>query len=330
MRIFLRDAVRATLKPLESLVLPLGEPLPFPPIFIISLPRSGSTLLYLLAVRKFRLSYFSNFAMSCPASPGLLTLVGAPFGACGGGASLENSFGETKGWSGPNQGYRTWNTWLPTDRDFIDPGTISAAQSRKLRQTVGLIEKAARAPFINKWQRNATRLQVLQAIFPEAVFLHLRRDSLMTAQSILLARREMLSGPNDWFSAKPRGYLSDPRKSQLRLAAEQVAFLEKDVEEDKDILGRDKFFELDYGTLCRDANASLDAFAAWYQRRTSRVLQERRKLDIRLTESNNLRISVDEAREIDNILRTLRPPPLPKRRLSGAPAMMRSQVQTPC
>ena len=67
MRDFLRDAVRTSLKPLESLALHLGEPIPFPPIFIISMPRSGSTLLYLLAVRKFRLSYFSNFAMACPA-----------------------------------------------------------------------------------------------------------------------------------------------------------------------------------------------------------------------------------------------------------------------
>src|SRR3546814_8829467 len=73
---------------------------------IVSPPRSGSTLLYLLAVQKYRLSYFSNFAMACPASPALLTLLGAPFGACAGGASLDNSFGETPGWNGPNQGYR--------------------------------------------------------------------------------------------------------------------------------------------------------------------------------------------------------------------------------
>jgi len=305
MRDFLRDAVRASLKPFESLALHLGEPLPFPPIFIISLPRSGSTLLYLLAVRKFRLSYFSNFAMACPASAGLLTTFGAPFGACGGGACLDNSFGETRGWSGPNQGYRTWNLWFPTDRDFIEPSAIPAAHRRKLRQTVGLVEKAARAPFINKWQRNATRVQSLHAVFPEAVFLHLRRDSLLTAQSILLARRQLLTSPDAWFSAKPKGYVHDPRKSQLQLAAEQVALLEKDLEADKDAVGREKFFELDYGALCRNADAALDAFAGWYASRTSQRLQERGKLNIRLTESNAIRISDGEATEIGNILRTI-------------------------
>jgi hypothetical protein len=308
MRDFLRDAVRASLKPLEAAALHIGEPIPFPPIFIISLPRSGSTLLYLLAVRKFRLSYFSNFAMACPASPGVLTALGAPFGACGGGASLDNNFGETQGWSGPNQGYRTWNLWLPTDRDFIDPAAIPAPYRRKLRQTVGLLEKAVRAPFINKWQRNATRLQALHAVFPEAVFLHLRRNSLLTAQSVLLARRQLLANGDSWFSAKPRNYLHDPRKSQLRLAAEQVALLERDLEEDKDTLGRERFFELDYEALCRNPDDALDDFAAWYARRTSRTLKERRKLDLRLNASNSLRISQEEATEIENILSAVRRP----------------------
>src|SRR3546814_14568001 len=102
----LRDAVRAGLAPVERLALRLGDPLPYAPIFIVSPPRSGSTLLYLLAVQKYRLSYFSNFAMACPASPALLTLLGAPFGACAGGASLATSFGETPGWTGPTPGYR--------------------------------------------------------------------------------------------------------------------------------------------------------------------------------------------------------------------------------
>src|SRR3546814_19597851 len=109
---------------------------------LVSPPRSGSTLLYLLAVQKYRLSYFSNFAMACPASPALLTLLGAPFGACAGGASLDNSFGETPGWNGPNQGYRAWNRWFPTDRDFVPPGELSARARHALRRPIGLLETA--------------------------------------------------------------------------------------------------------------------------------------------------------------------------------------------
>src|SRR3546814_12603954 len=91
----LRDAVRAGLAPVERLALRLGDPLPYAPIFIVSPPRSGSPLLYLPAVQKYRLRYFSNFAMACPPSPPLLTLLGAPFGPSSGGPSLHNRLTST-------------------------------------------------------------------------------------------------------------------------------------------------------------------------------------------------------------------------------------------
>src|SRR3546814_3224396 len=58
--------------------------------------------------------------------------------------------------------YRAWNRWFPTDRDFVPPGELSARARDALRRTIGLLEKAGGAPFINKWQRNATRAQALQ------------------------------------------------------------------------------------------------------------------------------------------------------------------------
>src|ERR1044071_3494231 len=119
MRRILRDLVRTSLRPIEHLALQGSEDLPFAPIFVVSPPRSGSTLLYLLAVQKFHLSYFSNLAMACPESPALLTRLGAPIGVCAGGPDLKNRFGETYGWNAPSQGYRAWNKWLPAERDYI-------------------------------------------------------------------------------------------------------------------------------------------------------------------------------------------------------------------
>src|SRR3546814_9451824 len=80
------------------------------------------------------------------------------------------------------------------------------------------------------------------------------RNGLLTTQSVLLARRKLLTDPDDWFSAKPRRYVPERGKSQLQFAAEQVALLERDLEEDKAAIGRERFFELDYEDLCRDAD----------------------------------------------------------------------------
>lgn len=296
------------LAPVERLALRLGEPLPYAPIFIVSPPRSGSTLLYLLAIRRYRLTYFSNFAMACPASPALLTLLGSPFGVFAGGACLDNSFGETQGWNGPNQGYRAWNRWFRTDCDFVPPGELGQSVRDELRRTIGLLEKAGRAPFINKWQRNATRMQALHEVLPEAVFLHLRRNGLLTTQSVLLARQKLLSDSDDWFSAKPRYYEPQRGKSHLQLAAEQVALLERDLEEDKATIGRERFFELSYEALCRDADGALEAFGAWYAERTGTRLRERGNLNLRLEESQEIRIKPGEVAQIEAIRTALAEP----------------------
>src|SRR3546814_11715946 len=83
----LRDAVRAGLAPVERLALRLGDPLPYAPIFIVSPPRSGPPLLYLLAVHTYLFSSFSNFPMPFPASPSLLTLPSPPSASFPGGPS---------------------------------------------------------------------------------------------------------------------------------------------------------------------------------------------------------------------------------------------------
>jgi hypothetical protein len=306
MRKLLRSGIRASLRHFESWVIGTNERLPFPPIFIISPPRSGSTLLYLLAVKKFDLAYFSNFSVTCPESPAVLTLLSAPFGVCSGGASLQNSFGETIGWNAPNQGYRVWNRWFPTDRDYLQPNSIPAACRRQMRRTIAAIERIGGSPFINKWQRNTTRVQALHAIFPEALFLHLRRDAFMTAQSILLARRKLLADEAEWFSAMPRSYVTVRGKSHLRQAAEQVALLEQDLEEDRKLIGEDRFFTLSYEELCQNPDLTLETFAAWYASRSGLQLRQRKALNMTFTGNNVMQISNAEVAEIGRIFDELR------------------------
>ena len=301
MRQLLRDIVRKSLRPMERLVLPAGADVPFPPIFIVSPPRSGSTLLYLLAAQRFHLSYFSNLAMTCPESPALLTLLGAQFGACEGGHNLKNRFGETYGWNAPSQGYRAWNRWFPVDRDYVAPGDVTPEHCRDMRRTIGAIERATASPFINKWQKNTTRVQALHAIFPEAVFLHLRRDPILTVQSILAARRALGTGDSEWFSAMPRSCDRSTGKTMLQQAAEQVALLELDLEADKKLIGAERFFELNFRDLCSDANAALDGFSAWNIARTGVRLRHRHDVEAGLKENTTITMATEDITEVKRI-----------------------------
>src|SRR3546814_13954372 len=113
--------------------------------------------------------------MACPASPALLTLLGAPFGACADGASLDNSFGETPGWNGPNQGSRACKRWFPTDRDFVPPGELSTHARDALLRTLDLFAQSVGAPTPNKWHRTATNAPAPPDLSPQAGCLPFRQ-----------------------------------------------------------------------------------------------------------------------------------------------------------
>ncbi len=65
-----RAAIARRLAAHERRGLSPPERLEYRPLFVISLPRSGSTLFYQLLLQRFRLAYFSNLMAAFPGEPG--------------------------------------------------------------------------------------------------------------------------------------------------------------------------------------------------------------------------------------------------------------------
>ncbi len=117
--------------------------LEYRPLFVISLPRSGSTLFYQLLLQRFRLAYFSNLMAAFPDSPVTVARLSRGFGGST-RRRISRALRATRGWRGPNQGWRLWNRWLPGPglhrpgeprtsrgrRDARDSGPASAPPAR--------------------------------------------------------------------------------------------------------------------------------------------------------------------------------------------------------
>ena len=50
------------------------------------------------------------------------------------------------------------------------------------------------------------RLERINQIFPNAIYIYIKRDVIYTAQSIILARRKLFRNDDGWFSVKPQNY----------------------------------------------------------------------------------------------------------------------------
>ena len=297
--------LRDTLAHFERVELRQARAMEHRPLFIVSLPRSGSTLFYLL-LQRFRLCYFSNLMARLPESPLVVGRLTRHLGGASPPRSLANHFGNTRGWTAPNQGWTIFNRWLPGHLDYIDPAGLDPAAVDAMRRTVAGLQHCFVAPFASKWQRHAPRLRALAAAFPEALFIQLRRSAELTAQSILAGRREFLGDERAWLSARPRNYATIRDLTPVEQVCGQVCGLEQDIGEDRAVIGEDRFFTTSYEDFCASPETVWTDLAAWYRARAGIALEVRRAEVPRLEPRSARKVSAEDWEQISRCIEAIR------------------------
>jgi hypothetical protein len=225
----------------------------YPPLFIIGPPRTGTTLLYQLMVHGFELSYFSNLANMFHMSSCIVSAWGKR-ALRGYRSDFKSDFGFVKGFMAPHEGAKIWNRWFPTEQregfHYAGEGYLGEKAKSEIRRVVGGMERIFKAPFINKNVKNSVRIRALVEIFPDALFLQLKRDPIQVAFSILAARKRNCKNVNDWWSVMPKEIHIIKHKGYVEQVCGQVFYIEKDIEEDINFVGGDKRLVLSYEEIC--------------------------------------------------------------------------------
>ena len=278
----------------------------YAPIFIISPPRAGSTLLYQLIATHFKVCYLSNLMMLFPSSPVLMAKLLAPVNGCNPPESFSSTYGETMGWRSPNQGRETWYRWFPTDNSYVGSRVVLKHISKEIRNTTALIQFAFDAPFVNKWPVNSGRLLPIAEALPEAMFIRVKRDPAFVAPSILHAKRTLLKNEIDWFSAKPRNHKEIKHKEPLEQVCEQVFYIERDIDCDSKIIGEENFMTVHYEELCKSPHRVMEEIANFYKRHWKNIdLEVRHNIPSSFQCSDALKVDIDEFMIIKSILSNL-------------------------
>ena len=235
------------------------------PVFIVGLPRSGTTLLYQLLLNHFdwvylpvSLEYFYHLPITAYKIQRLLFPQPKEF-------DYQSDYGIFKPqglmfrpWS-PTEGDQVWQRWFPERPTHYHRGDLSTTAIDEMRSMIAGLMTLSGKPFLNKNPKHSVRLLSLSKVFPQALFIVINRQSLYVAQSLYIARIRERPKPDpndDWWGTRPREYIHLKDADPMLQAVGQTKALELELEAQLQLCSS-HYITLDYQEVCQNPSQVL-------------------------------------------------------------------------
>lgn len=238
-----------------------------PVLYIVGLPRSGTTLASQLVCRGLEVGYINNLIARFWRRPSVGIRMSKIVLAEELRSQIEftSRHGVTHGLAGPHEFGYFWRKWLDLDRiETHSPPVmhLTTLDGKGFKRTLEreIVEPFA-LPVVFKNPICAFYASFLTSMHPRSAFIWIRRNPYAVAASILKCRHERLGSYNHWWSLKPATY---PVISQLADPAEQVARQVADcTKEMASALGSGRLLcrTFDYEDICRRPAAFVQSVA---------------------------------------------------------------------
>jgi hypothetical protein len=254
--------VHPLLRAAERMFVSRSRPVSAPRLFILGLPRSGTTLVYQYIVHRLKVAYLTNGVGRFPYAPCLTTWFQTRTHRRY-RSDFASSYGKVRGAMAPREAGGFWGQYFDPD-SYQSADDIPAAAADELRQTVSCIQQIhGGVPFVNKNVKHMQRLGALDGIFGGAHFLMVARPPADVALSVLRARHQVQDDPSRWWSVRP----PDDDFEELRglspagQVAGQLRSLGRRLKEDLGRLPEERVLRLEYESFCATPDSVVDLLA---------------------------------------------------------------------
>lgn len=240
------------------------DPAQLPLVYVVGVPRSGTTLLHQLLARHLYVSYVDNIVARFWLRPSVgIAVSRAVAGDAGDAGTIElrSRHGVTTGAAGPHEFAYFWRRWLPFDESpnhHLDAALRARVDRAGLRRQLhDEVLASAGRPFVLKNVVCGFHAQLLSEVHPRSLFVHTTRDLSATVRSILQSRLERYGSYETWWSLEPSTFPFPAGLSPVEQVVRQARDCRSDFDQALSAPGVTSL-ELPYEELCRDPRAALD------------------------------------------------------------------------
>ena len=261
------EAVERTLLEINQTLEPHEPDIPrdlpaLPHLFVFGLPRSGTTLTHQMLTWALDVGYVTNVMARFWLAPYAGAIVSRAVLGDTRDGSFTSDYGKSVDPAGGHEFAYFWQHWLGI-RDIDDLLDFSGDSERADWDGVAAAVRRVRAafdkPLVFKTNYAAQFLPAFARTFPMPLFVHVRRDPLDVALSILEARRRYYGDTSTWWATYAPEYKALAAQPVAEQIAGQVAGLSRAYAAQIATAPAELTVELDYEELCDDPAAAVDA-----------------------------------------------------------------------
>jgi hypothetical protein len=281
------------------------------PVFVMGLPRSGTTLFYQLLLNYFDWAYFTRWTNYSYRSPVTAYRMQHSIFPKPRDFAYRSDYGKfqdpgylVKPWR-PVEGHNIWRRWFPEEPTHCYRETLSVAAKAEMLATIAAFTAISGSPFLSKNPRNSVRLLALADVFPNALFVVVKRHSLYVAQSLYVARLRRQSVRraynNSWWGTKPSEFVSLKHLDPLRQSVGQTIAIERELQTQL-LKCKNPYIEIEYKDICERPGMVLHLIQESCQKNNIRIREIRDITPTSFPIEDKRKVSEEEFNMIQGIL----------------------------
>jgi len=287
----------------------------YPVIFIVGCARAGSTLTLQWLANTGTFAYPTNLLSRFYAAP----YIGAriqqvltdsrfsfrdEFYDFNPEIHFSSELGKTQGTLAPNEFWYFWRRFFNYGEiQQLDQDALAKVDASKFVSELAALEAAFDKPLVLKAHIINWNIPFVANLFDKVLFLHINRQPVHNAQSLLESREKFFGTIDEWYSFKPPEFEQLKACGPYEQVAGQVYFTNEGISKGLQQISRDRWMTVHYEEFCKDP-------AAVFSTIKDKFIKQDCMLDWHYKEpetfecSNKVRLSEEEVRQITNAYTT--------------------------